>query len=73
MMMVAGPADEEEAEGESFLVGELGVVAFPYGGADWTALLCEVFPALVLGESIHRVARSEEASEIATLIHEVVG
>ena len=32
MMMVAGPADEEEAEGEGFLVGELGVVAFPYGG-----------------------------------------
>ena len=73
MMMIAGPADEEEAEGEGFLVGELRVMAFSYGGANWTPLLREVFPALVLGESIHRVAPFEEASATATLIHEVVG
>ena len=72
MLIVVGSADEEEAEGEGFLVGELGVVAFPYGGADWTALLCEVFPALVLGESIHRATPLEEAPTFAALVHEVV-
>ena len=72
MMMVAGPADEEEAEGEGFLVGELGVVAFPYGGADWTALLCEVFLALVFGEPNHRVTPLVEAPAFAALVHEVV-
>ena len=71
--MVVGLAGEEEAKGKSFLVGELGVMAFPYGGANWTTLLCEVFPALVLGESIHRVTPFEEASALATLIHEVIG
>ena len=72
MMMVAGPADEEEAEGEGFLVGERGVVAFPYGGADWPALLCEVFPALVFGEPIHRASPLVEAPAFAALVHEVV-
>ena len=53
-------------------MGELGVVAFPYGGADWTALLCEVFPALVFGEPIHRVSPLVEAPAFAALVHEVV-
>ena len=53
-------------------MGELGVMAFPHGGADWTPLLREVFPALVLGESIYRVAPLEKAPALATLVHEVV-
>ena len=72
LMMVAGPADEEEKEGKGFPVRELGVVAFPYGGADWTALLCKVFLALVFGEPIHRVSPLVEAPAFTALVHEVV-
>ena len=72
-MSVPGLADQKEAEGKGLLVRELGVIAISYGGADWTPLLREICPALVLGESIHWVPSFEEAPAIATLVHEVVG
>ena len=54
-------------------MSELSVMTISYGGTNWTALFHEIFPALVFGKSIHRVAPFEEAPALAALIHEVVG
>jgi len=70
---VFGFADQEEAEGEGLLVGELGMVTIAYGGTDWTSLFHKIFPTLMLGQPIHRVTPFEEASALAALVHEVVG
>ena len=68
-----GLADQEEAEGEGLLMGKLGMMTIPDGGAYGAALFHEIFPALVFGKSIHRVAPFEEAPALAALAHEVVG
>ena len=68
-----GFADQEEAEGEGLLVGELGMVTITYGGTDWAALFHKIFPTLMLGQPIHRVTPFEEASALAALVHEVIG
>ena len=73
MKAIPGLADQKEAEGEGLLVSELSVMTISYGGTNWTALFHEIFPALVFGKSIHRVTPFEEASALATLIHEVIG
>ena len=73
MKTMLGLADQEEAEGEGLLVGKLGMMAISDGGTYWAALFHQVFPALVLGQPVHRVTPFEEASALATLIHEVVG
>ena len=68
-----GLADQEEAEGEGLLMGKLGMMTISDGGTYWAALFHQVFPALVLGQPIHRVTPFEEAFALATLVHEVVG
>ena len=68
-----GFADQEEAEREGLLVGELGVVTIADGGTNWAALFQKIFPPLVLGQPVHRVTPFEEASALAALVHEVVG
>ena len=73
MKTMFGLADQEEAEGEGLLVSELSVMTISYGGTDWTALFHKIFPTLVFGKSIHRVAPFEEAPALAALIHEVIG
>ena len=54
-------------------MGKLSMMTVPDGGAYWAALFHQVFPALVLGQPIHRVTPFEEASALAALVHEVVG
>ena len=68
-----GLADQEEAEREGLLMSELSVVTITYGSADWAALFHKIFPALMLGQPIHRVTPFEEAPTLAALVHEVVG
>ena len=66
-------ADQEEAEREGLLVGKLGMMTISDGGTYWAALFHQVFPALVLGQPVHRVTPFEEAPALAALVHEVIG
>ena len=51
---------------------ELSMMTISYGGTNWTALFHKIFPTLMFGKSIHRVAPFEEAPALAALMHEVV-
>ena len=68
-----GLTDQEEAEREGLLMGKLGMMTIPNGGAYGAALFHEVLPALVFGKPIHRITPFEEASALTALVHEFVG
>ena len=54
-------------------MGKLGMMTISDGGTYWAALFHKVFPALVLGQPVHRVTPFEEAPALAALVHEVIG
>ena len=54
-------------------MGKLGLMAISDGGTYWAALFHQVFPALVLGQPIHRITPFEEASALTALVHEFIG
>ena len=72
MKTMLGLADQEEAEGEGLLVGKLGMMTIPDGGAYGAALFREVFPTLVLRKPIHRITSFEKAPTLTALVHEFV-
>ena len=67
-----GLADQEEAEREGLLMGKLGMMTIPNGGAYGAALFREVFPTLVFRKPIHRVTSFKEAPALTALVHELV-